>query len=293
MLRHSFLLVTLLFLTSSLGAQTTLWTIHSPYYGPRYLYLDDAFVPSDSLQSANLRVIYQYSSVIDTLENTIAEERMLLEVGSSVSKFSSYEHFQIDSLLRVSTLSVSSIALKVLSRKHLSPEFFESVFFNYPANRVTLTGRIVATDFVYDEPLPVFEWKITEETDSWCGYLIQKALCRFRGRDYEAWFAPDIPVPLGPWKFWGLPGLIIKIHDLAERYRFEASSIASEDTGFIGFPNYAYQRTSRKEYLKAKAQIIANYPLYQKYFNNNTGIIVMPREGYKPKILRYDFIELE
>ena len=138
---------------------------------------------------------------------------MLLEVGSSVSKFSSYEHFQIDSLLRVSTLSVSSIALKVLSRKHLSPEFFESVFFNYPANRVTLTGRIVATDFVYDEPLPVFEWKITEETDSWCGYLIQKALCRFRGRDYEAWFAPDIPVPLGPWKFWGLPGLIIKIHD--------------------------------------------------------------------------------
>ncbi|MEG1650143.1 MAG: GLPGLI family protein, partial [Rikenellaceae bacterium] len=41
------------------------------------------------------------------------------------------------------------------------------------------------------------------------------------GREYEAWFTTEIPISEGPWKFYGLPGLIAKLHDKQKHYSFE------------------------------------------------------------------------
>ena len=145
MAKHVFLIATLLFASFLLNAQTTMWTLHVPYYGAQYLYLDDRYVPSDSLCAINLQVIYHYSSVIDTIEKTKTGERMQLEVGRNLSKFSSYERFMMDSLLSHSPHpNVAEIAVSVLSRKRVSPEFFETVYLNYPTGHLTVSGRLVA-----------------------------------------------------------------------------------------------------------------------------------------------------
>lgn len=52
-----------------------------------------------------------------------------------------------------------------------------------------------------------------------------KATTDFRGRKWEAWYAPSIPYSFGPWKFYGLPGLIILIHDESKRYNFAVKKI--------------------------------------------------------------------
>jgi GLPGLI family protein len=42
------------------------------------------------------------------------------------------------------------------------------------------------------------------------GFTCEKATGHYRGRDYEVWYTPDIPIPSGPFKLGGLPGLIME-----------------------------------------------------------------------------------
>lgn len=56
-------------------------------------------------------------------------------------------------------------------------------------------------------------------------YTCVKATAKFRGRTYEAWFASDIPIFNGPWKFGGLPGLILSLTDSKNEYHFECIGI--------------------------------------------------------------------
>lgn len=52
-----------------------------------------------------------------------------------------------------------------------------------------------------------------------------KATVAFRGREFIAWFTSEIPVTYGPWKFHGLPGLILEVHDVDNLFFWEATKI--------------------------------------------------------------------
>ncbi len=52
------------------------------------------------------------------------------------------------------------------------------------------------------------------------GYDCKKAKAEVRGRTYEVWYAPKLKVPSGPWKLYGLPGLILEAASTDDKYRF-------------------------------------------------------------------------
>ena len=79
----------------------------------------------------------------------------------------------------------------------------------------------------YTEPAVQQQWTLGGERQTILGHQCQRATCHWRGRDFEAWFAPDIPVRLGPWTFGGLPGLILKLYDTQRLYTWEAVSLRS------------------------------------------------------------------
>ncbi|MDR6300538.1 GLPGLI family protein [Mesonia maritima] len=56
-------------------------------------------------------------------------------------------------------------------------------------------------------------WKIYEEHKEILGYKVQKAEGYFRGRKYIVWFTKEISYPYGPWKLFGLPGVILESYD--------------------------------------------------------------------------------
>ena len=79
--------------------------------------------------------------------------------------------------------------------------------------------------YIISEKLPKFNWKIENDTLTILNQKTQKATVKFRGRNYIAWFAPEIYITDGPYKFYGLPGLILKIYTTDEKYKFEAYSL--------------------------------------------------------------------
>lgn len=66
-------------------------------------------------------------------------------------------------------------------------------------------------------------WQIKDKYKTILGYKAQKAVGTFRGRTWTAWFCNDIPLPFGPGKLHGLPGVILQASD--ERYSYEATNI--------------------------------------------------------------------
>jgi hypothetical protein len=68
-----------------------------------------------------------------------------------------------------------------------------------------------------------------------------------------AWFAPELPYSDGPYKFNGLPGLIVKIADTRNQYVFELLSIGKPAKSLpIDFLDDAYMVTTKQNFFKAQ-----------------------------------------
>ncbi len=74
----------------------------------------------------------------------------------------------------------------------------------------------------YEEPLPQLAWHYVQDSNtSIIGYECQEATTEFAGRTYKASFTTELPLPYGPYKFGGLPGLILRIQDNEGQYQWE------------------------------------------------------------------------
>lgn len=88
----------------------------------------------------------------------------------------------------------------------------DQVVYNIKKN--TMWSNILHGKQLYvKEITPKINWKITNESKKIGNLVCKKATTNFRGRDYIAWFTPQITVPFGPWKLNGLPGLIVEAYD--------------------------------------------------------------------------------
>jgi GLPGLI family protein len=158
--------------------------------------------------------LYNIKTLIDT---------MRLEIGQKSCKFYSCNYGLMDSTVTV-TGNIKTITYK--SRPNTSRNSY-TIYVNYPENKTTFNANAIGTlnYFEYTEDLEMPKWTIHKETQTVLSHPCKKATCRFRGRDYVAWYAIDIPISCGPYKFAGLPGLILKIADTENLYSFECIAI--------------------------------------------------------------------
>ena len=87
-------------------------------------------------------------------------------------------------------------------------------------NMIFFQTEIFDKIYKVKENIPQMNWQLTNETKEKDGIILFKAFTTFRGRNYTAWYNPEIPISVGPWKFNGLPGLTYEVYDDAEKYKF-------------------------------------------------------------------------
>ncbi|MGB3106229.1 GLPGLI family protein [Sphingobacterium siyangense] len=87
-----------------------------------------------------------------------------------------------------------------------------------------------------EENLSDLVWNIREDTLSIHSYLCQKATINYGGRSWTAWFTSEIPISDGPYKFSGLPGLIIQMYDSKRHWNIDFAQLLYKDTKRIDLP---------------------------------------------------------
>ena len=216
-------------------------------------------VQNKEIDQSTLRITYKATSVPNP-QNTSnpQEDIVVLEIGENdISRFYSDSKRRVDSLVQVAVQrNPSNIDISALMKENgiSSTGDPREVFTNYPKGKLSVTDHILTSSYIYEEDLAAISWKIEMKNKEILNYSCQKAVGNFRGRHYEAWFTPELPINNGPWKFKGLPGLILEVRDSDNHYVFEAIGIEQTETPIL-FPEKKYIKTNREELNKIRKRM--------------------------------------
>lgn len=136
----------------------------------------------------------------------------------------------------------------------------------------------------YDSPI-INNWKLVDEKKVINSITCKKAEVHYKGRDWTAWYATEIPFPFGPYKFSGLPGLIIKITDKTGDYDFELvkSTSSSELKGKVVTVSERYYKNSKNVTKKELSQARTNFRENARYQLESMGTVFSQNQKERQK----------
>ena len=78
-------------------------------------------------------------------------------------------------------------------------------------NTAYFNERILNQNVYVSDSIYLMKWELLSDTITILNEKCQSAKTVFRGRNYIAFYSPKFRTDEGPWKFGGLPGLILSI----------------------------------------------------------------------------------
>jgi len=172
--------------------------------------------------TAQVLVHYKFTHVRDTTNKDHPyTENMALYIGKTSSAYRSYDNVleQIEFKKQLQAAMAASPDGRISinrQRRGSGAEYYE-----FPnENKLARKDQLVMETYLMEDAMPTIDWKISNDTMTFGGLHCQKATAHFKGRDYTAWFCPDLPLHVGPWKLNGLPGVIMEAYDAKKDVQF-------------------------------------------------------------------------
>ncbi|MGE8514251.1 MAG: GLPGLI family protein [Chryseobacterium culicis] len=168
------------------------------------------------------RFVYQVTMKPDAENKTdIKTENAYLDISPEKSVFYSENRIKRDSIMQKAFQGGGGRgSINRDQMEGLRTNINYSVEKDKTNQKTYFKDRIGRDLYSYEEDRPL-NWKIESETRKIGEYKVQKAETDFGGRKWTAWFTTDLPYQDGPYKFGGLPGLIVKVEDDKGDYSFD------------------------------------------------------------------------
>ena len=172
------------------------------------------------------------------------------------------------------------------SRLYVTKDFAKSVSTTYDEAGMGECGY-------YEEPFSEIDWVINEDsTKTVLGYQCVMASTDYHGREWTVWFTPEIPLQDGPWKFCGLPGLVMEASEPSGQHRFSITGIESSSQAIYPIFSSEYEKMDRKDMLRA-----------ERHYRENGNAMFKAATGFElgggvdapvtEESRKYDFLETD
>ena len=217
-------------------------------------------------QNRNYRVKYLLDFQKDSVDiQSVNREIMYLDVINNESIFQSENLFKKDSISSTDNpYSLFGLPKPEFKYKIIKDNDIYNYFVDYsPSHRF------------YVEDTDRVEWNFINDTIK----TIEKFKCKlakttFKGRNYFAWYTIEIPINSGPYKFNGLPGLVVELFDSKMHYHFQLLSIKE----IQNMKNYTEKNKYRKTSKQDLIQLQNNIKIKPSIILSNSNLN-LPKEG--------------
>lgn len=209
-----------------------------------------------SLSAQTHRFIYDVVYRPDSTSSVVRKANYYLDINPDETFYYERPFFVSDSIEKASGLKTFNGKVNDLLSKKLKTKQY-------------VLYSVQSFDIYQLKDEPKIIWKIEKETKNSSSVLLQKATARFGGRNWIAWFAKDFPFQEGPYKFHGLPGMIVEIYDDKENYHFSLNKSENfAETQLISFYKNAKARGVEIPYSKYKSMLLSYYQDPIKFINS-------------------------
>ncbi|MCJ8498160.1 GLPGLI family protein [Chryseobacterium salipaludis] len=179
------------------------------------------------------------------------------------STFQSHDQLQRDSLLAASMEymgSGNSHMLEENFRKNIRNQYIIQTDIDTSTLHFTeILGNQLSASYSENNTI---NWKLENEKREIRNISCQKATTTYGGRKWSAWFAPEYNFSFGPYTFFGLPGLIIKLSDSDGNFNWELNGIKTYDSAALYEKNdlelqsFPTTKLDKQKFLKLKKQYL-------------------------------------
>lgn len=160
--------------------------------------------------SQTYRFIYEKNHKKDSTENIKTKEFYHLDINPEESYFYARDYFVLDSIMKNNG-----------EMSFTNPPNMSNINVHKKNSNIYTTYELTEYDMYKLETNDVQNWNLTAEKKKIDNYSVQKAETIWSGRKWTAWFSTEIPFSEGPYKFHGLPGLILELSDDKNNFSFK------------------------------------------------------------------------